>query len=349
MTSKERVRLAISHKEPDRVPVNFEATPYTLEKLLKHHNLENKEQLLKKYSVDIREVTPKYIGPKLKEYYKNGERYYQTPHGYIMREHWTGGEYNYVVAEYPFNESTTVKDIEKFDWVNPDWFDYDSIKRQCDEFPDKALIFGHEGPFQLSTFMMNMDDLFVKMILEPEVAHRLFDRFVQFELEYYERILIAGEGQIDILRPHDDYGTQNGLLFSIKMWKDFFSENTKKLVSLAHKYNCFYQQHSCGAVSQLIPELIDCGIDILEPLQRVNGMEPEILKAKYGNKLCFQGGIDTQRLLPFGSREEVVSETKNCIQTLGKGGGYILMASQGFESDVPVENIDAVYETIRTL
>ena len=85
-------------------------------------------------------------------------------------------------------------------------------------------------------------------------------------MEYYKRCFEAAKGKIDILRPHDDYGTQISLLFSIDMWKEFFEENTRKLVNLAHSYGAFYQQHSCGAIGPLIPYLIDCGVDALEPI-----------------------------------------------------------------------------------
>ena len=153
-------------------------------------------------------------------------------------------------------------------------------------------------------------------------------------MEYYKRCFEAAKGKIDILRPHDDYGTQISLLFSIDMWKEFFEENTRKLVNLAHSYGAFYQQHSCGAIGPLIPYLIDCGVDALEPIQKVKGFEVEYLAKEYGGKIVFHGGIDTQRLLPFGKPEEVKEETKKFISLLGKDG-YILMASQAFEGDVP--------------
>ncbi|GAA0181816.1 hypothetical protein SH2C18_42950 [Clostridium sediminicola] len=170
---------------------------------------------------------------------------------------------------------------------------------------------------------------------------------VEFELEYYERILIAGDGQIDIIRPHDDYGTQIGLLFSVDIWRKYMKENTIKLVDLAHKYGAFYQQHSCGAIREIIPELIDCGVDILEPIQKVKGMEPVKLKKDFGHKLTFHGGIDTQKILPKGPVKDVTNETKHFIDTFNVEGGYILMASQCFEGDVPIENIEAMYGVSR--
>lgn len=198
------------------------------------------------------------------------------------------------------------------------------------------------------TFLMEMDEFFMLMLDEPETAQRILDRMNEFEMEYYRRIFEASEGKVDILRPHDDYGTQISLLFSIDMWRQFYKENTKKLVNLAHEYGAFYQQHSCGAVGPLIPEFIECGVDALEPVQKVKGLEVETLAEKYNGKIVFHGGIDTQGLLPFGKPEEVKREVRRFMDLLGKDGGYILMASQGFEGDVPIENIEAVYSVDRS-
>ncbi len=347
MNSKERLRCAIGHKQPDRVPVNFEAMDYVKDKIVKAHGLSGYEDIYALYEVDIRDCSPDYIGPPLGQYTEGGKVICETTYGCKMVQCKSGGEIHSVVYEYPFGAATTVEDILSYNWISPDHFDYESVKRKCDQYKNKALQFGHEGPFQLSTFMMNMEVLFEKMILEPEVAHALYNRFVEFELEYYERILIAGDGQIDILRPHDDYGTQNSLLFGVPMWEEYFSENTKKLTALAHKYGAFYQQHSCGAIANIIPSLIACGVDILEPLQKVVGMEIEGLKRDFGSKLCFHGGIDTQFVLPHATAEEVTRETERYINVLGKDGGYILMASQWFEADVPIQNIDAIYRASR--
>lgn len=347
MTSKERVRSALLHKQPDRVPVNFEAVITVKENLCKKYGYSETDKIYDKFEIDIREVLPKYIGKPFKTWKQGLDTYTTVHYGCTFVTHWSGKEYHEVVAKYPFNDATTIDDIDKFNWISPDDFDYENIKIQCNKIKDKAIIFGHEGPFQLSTFLMNTDDLLVKMAIEPEVAKKLYNRFVQFELEYYERVLIAGGGQIDILRPHDDYGTQNSMLFSIDMWKDFFEENTIKLVNLAHKYGAFYQQHSCGAISSIIPNLISCKVDSLEPIQKVKGMEIDILKKKYGDKLCLHGGIDTQKLLPNGNVKDVEKEVEYFIKTANINGGYILMGSQGYEADIPLENIEAIYKANR--
>lgn len=343
MTSKERVRTSVAHKLPDKVPANFECVSFVMNKLLNHYRFNDPELILKKFDIDFRYVEPQYTGPKLHEYREGNDKIKESFWGFKSRCHWTGREYNEITCYHPLDGMSTVKELNTFPWPSPDWFDYESIKRKCDKYKDNAIIIGHEGPFQIACDLISMEKLFMDMVVNPEFAHGIFDRMVAFELEFYERIFMAANGGIDILRPHDDYGTQLNLFFSVDMWKDYFMENTKKLVSLAHKYGSFYMQHSCGAVRLIIPEFIKCGIDILEPIQKVNGMEPEALKRDFGDMLAFHGGIDTQGLLPFGTPEEVKAETRYYIDTLGAGGGYILMASQGFEGDVPIENIEAMY------
>lgn len=106
-------------------------------------------------------------------------------------------------------------------------------------------------------------------------------------------------------------------------------------------------QHSCGAVRKIIPNLIECGVDALEPIQKVEGMDVDELKAEYGDKLLFQGGVDTQHILPNGTPEEVYAESTRVIKALYKNGGYILCGSQDLQADVPVENVKAMYEAAK--
>jgi uroporphyrinogen decarboxylase len=343
MTSKERVRKAILHQQPDQVPANFECVASVRNALFERYNFNDIEQLYQRFDIDIRAIGPDYTGPELKRYEEGGFIFQENFWGWKDKMHWAGKEFNSITSFYPFDTFETVQQLEAYRWPSPDWFDYESVKYQCEKYRDKAIIIGHEGPFQIATFLRSMENLFMDMAAEPEFAHKIYDKMVEFELEFYERILIAADGQVDILRPHDDYGTQINLLFSVDMWRDYFMENTKKLTALAHKYGAFYQQHSCGCVGAIIPELIACNVDVLEPIQKVKGMEPEGLKQKYGDKLAFHGGIDTQGVLPFGTPEEVRKETQYFIDTLNVSGGYILMASQGFEGDVPLENIEAMY------
>jgi uroporphyrinogen decarboxylase len=349
MNSKQRVRAAISHSTPDRTPAAFEAVPTVIQKLMTHYGFTDSYQLIDHFDIDVVEIKPHYTGPDLACGIDQNGRRYETSHwGFISTYYETNNESYPMTTYYPLADIDTLDKIQNYSFPDPDWFDYEAIKSQCQQYKDKALIFGHEGPFQLMTFLMNMEDFFMLMIDNPDLAKKLLDRMVEFELEYYERTLIAADGQIDIIRPHDDYGTQVSLLFGIDLWRDFFQENTRKLANLAHQYGAFYQQHSCGAIAPLIPEFIRCGVDVLEPLQKIPGLLPEEL-VKWHGKIAFHGGIDTQTILPVGTPEEVNTEAEKYIKLLNfdSKGGYILMASQAIENDVPIANIEAIYKANR--
>ena len=350
MTSKERVRAAITYSYPDRTPAAFESIDLVKEKLLKHYGFTNENQLLDKFEIDIVSTYAPYTGP-LKESFVNKQGHEVVYNSWEVGQifHTINDRVFVTVADYPLAGLSTLKDLEKYSFPNPDNFNYEFVKRTCEKHKDKAIIVGHEGPFQMVTELMDTEEFCMLMVDEPEITKALLDKMVDFVVEYYERVFLAADGQVDIFRPHDDYGTQISLMFSIPMWREFFRDNTKKLASLAHKHGAFYMQHSCGAIAPLIPEFIDCGVDMLEPLQKLPGMDPETLFEKYGGKIVFHGGIDTQSILPFGTPDDVIKEVELYIRTLnpeGKGG-YILMASQAIENDVPIENIEALYSTPR--
>lgn len=185
------------------------------------------------------------------------------------------------------------------------------------------------------------------MYEEPELIKAMLDRYCKASYEMYERMYEAANGKVDIIRCCDDYGTQISTLFSTDMWNEFFAKNTKMFVDQAHRHGAYYMQHSCGAIRNIIPSLIACGVDAIEPIQKVQGMEVDGLKRDFGDKLCFQGGIDTQHILPHGTPEEVYEETTRVIKALYKNGGYILCGSQSFEGDVPPENVCALYEAAK--
>jgi uroporphyrinogen decarboxylase len=343
MTPKERIRAALRHEATDVIPTHFSATGYVWEMLKEHFGTEDRESILQALCIDTRVIAPRYIGSR------NGQRNLEGRDfesegifGEWKQHRWCEKEYNSVCVSHPLNEAETVDDIDRHAWPTVDDFDYSDIKQQVEANRDMAFIFGHWGPFQTTTNLRSNDKLYMDMALNPDFAMHLFDRMHQFQIEHYTRIFEAGEGMIDILRTHDDYGTQRGLLFGTDMWRQYFKKNTKALADLAHSYGAFFIQHSCGAVRSIIPELIDCGVDGLEPIQPVEGMDPESLGADFGGKICFMGGIDTQQLLPLGTPEEVYAETQRYIKHLSPGG-YILYPSQAFESDVPVKNILALY------
>lgn len=347
MNSKERVLAALNHKQPDRVPATMEGVSETWDNMKKHLGVGSNEEVMQKLEIDTRIMDiPPYIGPELKTYNnKKGDKVYTHPFGYEYEMKWNGAEYNSLTVTHPLQGIETIEQLNAFtSWPNPDHFDYEAVKRFCDNHKDKAIRVGWPGPYQTFLELFPAEDFYMLMGLNPDLTKALLNRWNDFILEFYEKILIAGDGAIDFLRTCDDYGTQISLLFSPQMWDDYFAENTSKLVKLCHKYDAKFMQHSCGAVRSIIPNLINCGVDALEPLQKVIGMEPAGLKKDFGDQLCFQGGVDTQHLLPLGTPQEVKAETESIIETLNVNGGYILAPSQTFEADIPAENIMAMYE-----
>ena len=179
------------------------------------------------------------------------------------------------------------------------------------------------------------------------------EKIFTIQIKTAERCLeLAGE-YIQILRMGGDLGTQAGPLISPetfeKMVKPVICETWSILKSKFRKYNPdgYISYHSCGNIFPFIPHFIECGLDILDPIQKVEDMEIQKLKDAFGNKLTFHGAIDTQSLLPYGSPADVKNEVKKVIEILGKNGGYIAAPAHNVQADVPIENIIALSEAVR--
>lgn len=354
MNSKQRVLLSLNHQEPDRVPVDFWWSHETRDKLIEHLGLKNQDELQDYLGSDIRCIYPKYIGPPLRRF-EDGS--YEDFWGVIRKPTQFGGkeykgEYDEVIF-CPLREATSVEDIERMRWPSPDWFDYDSLIPQCEQFRDYALMIGRMGVetqtiFIQLWFFRGLDQILIDFADRPDFVKAMVDRIMKFRLEHIERMLAVTKGRAHILQIADDYGMQNGLMMSPAMWKDYFAPPLKAIADMGHEFGMKIFLHCDGSSRQIIPDFIDLGVDILNPIQpQCVGMEPNELKKEFGDRLCFHGAVDTQKTLPFGTREEVISEVKERIEVMGKGGGYILAPVHTVEADVPVGNILAVYETVK--
>ncbi len=347
MIPKERVMKAVNLQITDRVPLDFHATPEMADKLKEYFGVKNHEDLLVVLGIDIRGVHPEYVGPELKRYPDGtwedfyGIRFKKVDYG--------RGSYN-EVASYVLDEISSPGDVDKHNWPEPDYFDCSSIPEQCGKCGDYSIVYGGPGVFQRIIWLRKMENVLLDMVIRPEIARRLFKRLTDFHVELYNKVLEAGEGRIDILAASDDFGTQNGLLMSPDMWREFIAPNLRKLVDVAHGHGAKYMHHSCGGIRDIIPDLIDLGVDIVDPVQTsARGMEPEALKADFGDRICFHGSIDVQTILPFGTVGKVRTEVKRMVDTLGRNGGLILGPSHAIQPDTPVENVAAMYEVARGL
>ena len=174
----------------------------------------------------------------------------------------------------------------------------------------------------------------------------MLGRITQFCWDYANRFFAAGRGKIHITQVTDDYGSQHDLMISVECYRKWFKPLQKKFTDLAHSAGALVMHHDDGAIRRIIPDFIELGVDILNPIQHVcPGMEMPGLKRDFGAKLCFHGGVDNQDVLPHGSVEDVRREVRDCMSQLGAGGGYILAPCHNIQPVTPTENIIAMYET----
>ena len=342
MNAKKRVLAALAHREPDRVPINFSATPEVWDVLRAYMGTEDQETIRRRLGVDLRRVRGRYVGPSLPRY---ADGSWDDVYGIrLKRVSYEGGTYNEVAA-YVLDDAQSPEDIQAHRWPSADWFDFTGLSEACKRLEGYALVASGPGVFQRVTWLRRMELVLTDVMLRPQMARTLLNKLADFHEAYYDRYLEAGGGRIDILYVTDDYGSQKGLLMGPSTWRTYIAGNLKRLADVAHTHGAKFMLHSCGGVWDLIPDLIDAGVDILDPIQtQARGMNPAELKAAYGHALSFHGAIDTQTTLPFGSVDDVRREVRGRIEVMGRSGGYILSPTHNIQPDTPLENILAMYE-----
>jgi uroporphyrinogen decarboxylase len=346
--AKERVLRAIALEASDRVPMDFQANKWVLERLHKDLGTTSHKELLTRLGSDIVDlrgvVDPTYCGPV--PFVRDiGDGVYENFWGWRQKvmNTATGPEDSFV--EFVLAEAQSVEDLERHTWPNPDWFDFSDFAARLEPWSEFAVMASGPSVFQHPTFLRKIDNLLMDMALRPEMAHHIMDRFTDFYLAFFDRMFTVAPGRIDILRIADDLGTQTGLFFSPEMIDTFVLTRVRKLVDLAHSHDVKVMFHSCGAILPIIDKIIEAGVDILDPLQAAaDGMDPNVLKKEFGNRICLHGGICTQHVLPNGTEAEVRETVSSLIQILGKGGGYILSPCHVLQTDVPTRNILAASE-----
>ena len=345
MNGKERVMAAVRLEIPDRIPIDLHGNPWVLERLRGELGTPHHRDLLRALHCDVVDlrgtVDPVYRGPV---------PFSRTLPGGVRESYWgwrqrtveaaCGPEETYV--DFPL-QTATLDELERHPWPSPDWFDFSGFAERLEPWRDFAVLASGVSVWQHPSFLRGLDQLLIDMALEPDIANYLFDRFTEFYLGYFDRMLRAARGRIDILRQADDLGTQSSLLFGPEMFRSFVKPRIARFVDLAHSHGAAFMFHSCGAIRPFIDDLIDIGVDVLDPLQAAaEGMEPQALKDDFGDRIGLHGGIDTQYLLPQGRPEEVAAEVRRRIEIFGAGGGYVLAPCHVLQLDVPTANVLAL-------
>lgn len=383
MNSRERVNNALNHITPDRIPVDFLATPEIWDKLSTHFMMEKTspgdtqyydpqwEQILKILQVDCRVVSyDQFCDPPV-HILEEGESVEwwdvmgrSTPARMWRRE--KNNEYTRCIfgrkfkiienatGRYETNlnvleEAETLKDLQNHCWPDPEWWNFDNLKKVIKEMnydQDYHYRYRIGTVFELAWQLRGLEKFMMDLVLNPDMACFLLDKITDILCAVTEKALIAGGDLLDMVYFYDDIASQKGLLISKNMWEEFIKPRHVRILNVVKKYNKKVMYHSDGAIRLLIPELIQMGIDTLNPIQPdAAGMELKGLKDDFGTELSFHGGIDIVKTLPSGSEKDVQDEVKNRIEILGENGGYILASSHHIQSDTPLGNVLALYDT----
>ncbi len=349
MTGKERILTAINHKIPDRIPLAV------LE-------IENEHNFAAYMGVEnpLPPVSPN-IGYYAKSYEMLGIDCFRIDIAYngVCGKRPTGEELNDwgAVAKkdygihhwYPLANASTVSDVENYNWPDPNMYDYSDAADRASRISDRfAVRSPHWWPILCRVFdMVGMEQTMFKMALEPLVFEAMVEKVFQITYDCTERLIKACGDNVHIVCGAEDFASQTGMIISPADWRRYLKPRYAKLFELAKKHNKYVWYHSCGNITEVLPDLIDIGMDVWETVQlHTLPVTPEKLKEQYGRHITFFGAVNSQKL-PFMNPAEVREETIRCIEALGKDGGYICSADHGIRSDVPYDNIKVMFDTAR--
>jgi len=374
MTSRQRVLAALNHKEPDRVPIDLGGFQTGIHKkayesLLKHLAMDDTitildpvqqlakpcEKLLEKFHVDVRYITahgPDSFQGGIEKNRRDGRLWHDLKDEFGVVWSMPDDQQLYMdISHHPLANAIT-DDIADYPFPNGgDRTRFSGVREQalqwCKETP-YALSTGIGGVvYEICWYMRGLERWFTDTIENPAFCEALLDKTLQFWLDYYTGFMAEVGDLVDVVMIGDDLAGQFGPLFSPNFYRKVVKPRQKNLVrhikSLT-KAKIWY--HTCGNCIPLIPELIDNGVDILNPVQiSAAEMDPRTLKKQFGRQLVFWGGgIDAQHVLPFATPAEVKQEVRKNLDQFKPGGGYIFNNVHNIQAGVPAENIVAMYD-----
>jgi uroporphyrinogen decarboxylase len=250
---------------------------------------------------------------------------------------------------FPLAGIATPEAIDAYPWPDAGWFDYAGLAAAIPADGTRAVQFSAGNPFELYCWMTGLEEAFINLVTEPALVRRALEHITDFLEAHLSRTLAAAAGRMDLVFLADDLGSQQGLLMSRETYRAVLQPFHRRLTEAvrrgAPEAHCLF--HSDGAVFDIVPDLLDAGIDTLEAVQTdAAGMDPARLKRAYGDRLCFQGAISVQQLLPRGTPETVRSECRRLVAILGEGGGYIAAPAHAIQVGTPPENVLAMLRAI---
>jgi len=369
MNSRERVRAVLNHQEPDRVPVDLGGYQsgimvVTYNKLKEALSIDKEteileviqqlakpdEKMLKFFNVDTRYIFPRNADSWNPKKMSDGS-YVGTlewGHGKMIKK---PGCYYYENYDFPLAD-TDVDDFDKFQY----WPDVKAPER-IEGLKDEILNLYENTDYAICTtlgsavheqawFLTGIERFLIDLIQNKKFINKLLNKVLDIKMELYGKFLDVTGEYLDVVQLFGDLGGQNSSLFSPNLYREIIKPLDKELIEMIKsKTQAKVFFHTDGDSYDFIPDLIEIGVDILNPIQvSAADMNPSKLKREFGNDLCFWGGIDTQRILPYGTPEQVDKEVKTRIKELAPGGGYVLSSVHNIQADVPPENVLAMFK-----
>jgi uroporphyrinogen decarboxylase len=352
MTPRERVLTALEHEKPDRVPLDcLDIMPRLLPELKKYYNAKNKQELMLKMGIDI--VTVAMDPPegfKRINFPEPEEYWWLDSFGVTQMDEWgikakyTGeGEY-WVFSYHPLQKAEDLEGLKPPNLDLPGRWNH--VKLAVERYNKDYLVAGmmEATLFEHAQQLRGYKEFFKDLYINKKFASELLDKLLEYKIKIAKKFKEFG---VDIIRLGDDLGMQTGMIISPAIWREFFKPRMKELIDEIKKgRNIYVYYHTDGYVEPVIPELVEIGVDILNPIQP-DCMDPVKIKKLYGDVLTLHGTISVQETLPFGTAEDVREVVVERIEKLGKDGGLILAPSHVVGSEVPVNNVITLYETAK--
>ena len=357
---------ALNHKEPDRVPLAaYGMTDVCYTNLRKRLGLPSAqyeywgdysnvvvphEDVLQHFDIDTRDVY--FTSTKPRAATEDSDECYEDELGVGYRKH---GVFYYYPVKHPLAGERTVADVERYPWPEPGASAHADVLsekvRELRQRTDCALVMGVGGTMFANAWFLCGDDWFVDIATNAPFVDALMEKLLELELARAERIFNAlAPDDLDVaICTGDDFGMQTGLLISPEQYRRFFKPRQRAFFDyVKRRSNAKVFMHNDGAIYPLIPDFIEIGVDILNPVQvECVGMEDtRRLKREFGKDITFWGALDNQHVLSFGTPQDVRDEVRRRIEDLAPGGGFVLTPRWAVRPEVSPENLCAIYEAV---
>ena len=349
MTSRERVLAAFDHTEPDRVPAWCGASPEFWNHAKRELGLDD-EGLRVRFGDDFRRVFATDDNP---EYMLSDGAVYTLADGAVSRTIF-GIERSGIGYGQPLGHplaQATLSEVHDYQWPDPLRMDVSGIRREAGRYGGRYAVLGGEwSPFWHDAIdLIGMENLYYRMYDDPAFVDAVMRHIVDYYAEVSRRIFDAAADVIDIFFIGNDLGSTNGPLLGEAMFRRFILPHIARLIDMGHSYGLKVMLHCCGGFAPLIPSLIEAGLDGLHAVQpSCHGMDLRTLKAEFGDRMLFNGCIDSQSVLIEGNPGHVRKKTREVIDLMKHGGGFVAGASHDYIlEETPLENVLAMFDTIR--